>query len=173
MVSQESTPNMPDMSSLNCRSYDHLFKLIIVGDSCVGKTSILQRFHGETYLPVSVPTIGIDFRIRTITIENKIIKLQIWDTSGQEKYDSITTSYYRGALGVLLVYDITNRKSFDNIKSRWIKHINDHTRKGVKMVIIGNKCDLQMKREVNSEIADALAIDYGLKHFETSAKENI
>ncbi|XP_054160572.1 ras-related protein Rab-10-like [Oppia nitens] len=161
-------------SPVNSRSsYDHLFKLIIVGDSCVGKTSILQRFHGETFLPQSVPTIGIDFRIRTITYQNKIIKLQIWDTSGQEKYDSITTSYYRGALGVLLVYDITSSKSFDSIKTRWIKHINANTRKGVKIILIGNKCDVPTKRVVKSEIAEALAVNHGFKYFETSAKENI
>ncbi|XP_041061185.1 ras-related protein Rab-8A isoform X1 [Carcharodon carcharias] len=115
---------------------------------------------------------GIDFKIRTIELDGKKIKLQIWDTAGQERFRTITTAYYRGAMGIMLVYDITNEKSFDNIKN-WIRNIEEHASADVEKMILGNKCDVNEKRQVSKERGEKLASDYGIKFMETSAKANI
>ena len=104
------------------KSYDLLFKLLLIGDSGVGKTCILFRFSDDAFNNTFISTIGIDFKIKTIELRGKKIKLQIWDTAGQERFHPITTSYYRGAMGIMLVYDITNSKSFDNI-AKWLRNI--------------------------------------------------
>ncbi|XP_060007368.1 ras-related protein Rab-8B isoform X1 [Lagenorhynchus albirostris] len=114
---------------------------------------------------------GIDFKIRTIELDGKKIKLQIWDTAGQERFRTITTAYYRGAMGIMLVYDITNEKSFDNIKN-WIRNIEEHASSDVERMILGNKCDMNDKRQVSKERGEKLAIDYGIKFLETSAKSS-
>ncbi|XP_015275587.1 PREDICTED: ras-related protein Rab-8B [Gekko japonicus] len=116
--------------------------------------------------------LGIDFKIRTIELDGKKIKLQIWDTAGQERFRTITTAYYRGAMGIMLVYDITNEKSFDNIKN-WIRNIEEHASSDVERMILGNKCDMNEKRQVSKEKGEKLAIDYGIKFLETSAKSSI
>ncbi|XP_053127858.1 ras-related protein Rab-8B isoform X1 [Hemicordylus capensis] len=115
---------------------------------------------------------GIDFKIRTIELDGKKIKLQIWDTAGQERFRTITTAYYRGAMGIMLVYDITSEKSFDNIKN-WIRNIEEHASSDVERMILGNKCDMNEKRQVSKEKGEKLAIDYGIKFLETSAKSSI
>nr|XP_044630484.1 ras-related protein Rab-8A isoform X2 [Equus asinus] len=115
---------------------------------------------------------GIDFKIRTIELDGKRIKLQIWDTAGQERFRTITTAYYRGAMGIMLVYDITNEKSFDNIRN-WIRNIEEHASADVEKMILGNKCDVNDKRQVSKERGEKLALDYGIKFMETSAKANI
>ncbi|EPY88495.1 hypothetical protein CB1_000172007 [Camelus ferus] len=115
---------------------------------------------------------GIDFKIRTIELDGKRIKLQIWDTAGQERFRTITTAYYRGAMGIMLVYDITNEKSFDNIRN-WIRNIEEHASADVEKMILGNKCDVNDKRQVSRERGEKLALDYGIKFMETSAKANI
>uniref|UniRef100_H3AWB0 Ras-related protein SEC4 n=1 Tax=Latimeria chalumnae TaxID=7897 RepID=H3AWB0_LATCH len=115
---------------------------------------------------------GIDFKIRTVELDGKKIKLQIWDTAGQERFRTITTAYYRGAMGIMLVYDITNEKSFDNIKN-WIRNIEEHASSDVERMILGNKCDMNEKRQVSKERGEKLAIDYGIKFLETSAKSSI
>ncbi|KAK5979459.1 hypothetical protein GCK32_002629, partial [Trichostrongylus colubriformis] len=107
------------------KTYDYLFKLLLIGDSGVGKTCVLFRFSDDSFNNSFISTIGIDFKIRTIDLDGKKIKLQIWDTAGQERFRTITTAYYRGAMGIMLVYDITNEKSFDNIKN-WIRNIEEH-----------------------------------------------
>merc|ERR1719186_447292 len=104
------------------KTYDYLFKLLLIGDSGVGKTCVLFRFSEDAFNATFISTIGIDFKIRTIELDGKKIKLQIWDTAGQERFRTITTAYYRGAMGIMLVYDITNEKSFDNIKN-WIRNM--------------------------------------------------
>ncbi|XP_044516061.1 ras-related protein Rab-8B [Gracilinanus agilis] len=114
----------------------------------------------------------IDFKIRTIELDGKKIKLQIWDTAGQERFRTITTAYYRGAMGIMLVYDITNEKSFDNIKN-WIRNIEEHASSDVERMILGNKSDMNDKRQVSKERGEKLAIDYGIKFLETSAKSSI
>ena len=127
------------------KSYDLLFKLLLIGDSGVGKTSILLGYSDNNFNNNFIPTIGIDFKIKTIELHGKKIKLQIWDTAGQERFISITTSYYRGAMGIMLVYDVTNSKSFDNI-AKWLRNIQEHSNPDVEKMILGNKCDMEDKR---------------------------
>ncbi|XP_018411166.1 PREDICTED: ras-related protein Rab-8A isoform X2 [Nanorana parkeri] len=154
------------------KTYDYLFKLLLIGDSGVGKTCVLFRFSEDAFNSTFISTIGIDFKIRTIELDGKRIKLQIWDTAGQERFRTITTAYYRGAMGIMLVYDITNEKSFDNIKN-WIRNIEEHASADVEKMILGNKCDVNEKRQVSKEKGDKLASEYGIKFMETSAKANI
>jgi len=155
------------------RSYDHLYKLLLIGDSSVGKSCILDRFSEDKFMngPM-IPTIGIDFKIKTIQVKDKRIKLQIWDTAGQERFHTITKSYYRGALGIMLVYDITNANSFDNV-SKWLKRISDNADEHVQKIIIGNKCDVEDKRMVTKEKGAEIAKENGISFMETSAKTNV
>jgi Ras-related protein Rab-10 len=154
------------------KTYDLLFKLLLIGDSGVGKTCVLFRFSDDTFNTTFISTIGIDFKIKTVELQGKKIKLQIWDTAGQERFHTITTSYYRGANGILLVYDITNPKSFDNI-SKWLRNINEHASEDVERMLIGNKCDMDDKRLISEERGRGVAEENGIKFFETSAKDNI
>jgi len=132
----------------------------------------LLRFSDDSFTPSFITTIGIDFKIRTITLDGKRIKLQIWDTAGQERFRTITTAYYRGAMGILLVYDVTDEKSFGNIRA-WIKNIEQHASESVNKILVGNKCDLQEQKVVDEQQGRALAQEYGLKFVEASAKSNI
>lgn len=157
------------MASGSGKTYDYLFKLLLIGDSGVGKTCVLFRFSEDQFNSTFISTIGIDFKIRTIELEGKKVKLQIWDTAGQERFRTITTAYYRGAMGIMLVYDITNMKSFDNIKN-WIRNIEEHASGDVEKMILGNKCDMEEKRVVSQEKGQMLALEYGIKFLETSAK---
>ncbi|ALC44635.1 Rab8 [Drosophila busckii] len=154
------------------KTYDYLFKLLLIGDSGVGKTCILFRFSEDAFNTTFISTIGIDFKIRTIELDNKKIKLQIWDTAGQERFRTITTAYYRGAMGIMLVYDITLEKSFENIKN-WIRNIEENAAADVEKMLLGNKCELNDKRQVSKERGEQLAIEYGIKFMETSAKASI
>lgn len=154
------------------KTYDYLFKLLLIGDSGVGKTCLLFRFSEDAFNTTFISTIGIDFKIRTIELNGKRIKLQIWDTAGQERFRTITTAYYRGAMGIMLVYDITSEKSFENIKN-WIRNIEEHASSDVEKMILGNKCDMNDRRLVSKERGEKLAIDYGIKFLETSAKTSI
>ncbi|XP_073833905.1 RAS oncogene family member Rab10 isoform X2 [Musca autumnalis] len=114
----------------------------------------------------------IDFKIKTVELRGKKIKLQIWDTAGQERFHTITTSYYRGAMGIMLVYDITNEKSFENIV-KWLRNIDEHANEDVEKMILGNKCDMTDKRIVSKERGEAIAREHGIRFKETSAKSNI
>ncbi|XP_038640262.1 ras-related protein Rab-8-like isoform X2 [Scyliorhinus canicula] len=154
------------------RGYDHLFKLLLIGDSGVGKTCLLFRFCDDAFTTTFISTIGIDFKIKTVEFDGKKIKLQIWDTAGHERFRTITSAYYRGAMGIMLVYDITQAKSFDNVKN-WIRDIEEHASTDVERMILGNKCDVNEKRQVPKEQGEKLAIDYGIKFLETSAKSSI
>ncbi|XP_019771275.1 ras-related protein Rab-8A isoform X1 [Dendroctonus ponderosae] len=154
------------------KTYDYLFKLLLIGDSGVGKTCVLFRFSEDAFNTTFISTIGIDFKIRTIDLDGKKIKLQIWDTAGQERFRTITTAYYRGAMGIMLVYDITNEKSFENIKN-WIRNIEENASADVEKMLLGNKCELEEKRQVSKERGEQLAIEYGIKFIETSAKASI
>lgn len=154
------------------KTYDYLFKLLLIGDSGVGKTCVLFRFSEDAFNSTFISTIGIDFKIRTIELDGKKIKLQIWDTAGQERFRTITTAYYRGAMGIMLVYDITNDKSFENIRN-WIRNIEEHASRDVEKMILGNKCDMNDKRMVSKEKGEQLAIEHGIKFMETSAKASI
>uniref|UniRef100_A0A3P9HW33 small monomeric GTPase n=1 Tax=Oryzias latipes TaxID=8090 RepID=A0A3P9HW33_ORYLA len=154
------------------KTYDYLFKLLLIGDSGVGKTCLLFRFSEDAFNTTFISTIGIDFKIRTVDLDGKKIKLQIWDTAGQERFRTITTAYYRGAMGIMLVYDITNEKSFDNIRN-WIRNIEEHASADVERMVLGNKCDMNDRRQVSKERGEKLAIDYSIKFLETSAKSSI
>jgi Ras-related protein Rab-8A len=159
-------------SSNKSAAYDYLIKLLLIGDSGVGKSCLLLRFSDDSFTPSFITTIGIDFKIRTIDLEGKRIKLQIWDTAGQERFRTITTAYYRGAMGILLVYDVTDEKSFNNIRN-WIRNIEQHATESVNKILIGNKCDMVEKKVVDSARGKALADEYGIKFLETSAKNSI
>ncbi|XP_007946748.1 ras-related protein Rab-13 [Orycteropus afer afer] len=154
------------------KAYDHLFKLLLIGDSGVGKTCLIIRFAEDNFNNTYISTIGIDFKIRTVDIEGKKIKLQVWDTAGQERFKTITTAYYRGAMGIILVYDITDEKSFENIQN-WMKSIKENASAGVERLLLGNKCDMEAKRKVQKEQADKLAREHGIRFFETSAKSSM
>lgn len=158
------------MSYLNRNHYDKLIKLLILGDSGVGKSCLLLRFADDAFTTNFITTIGIDFKIRTIEVEGKKIKLQIWDTAGQERFRTITRGFYRGADGILLVYAINDEQSFIHIKN-WINEIEKERsdNKFIK-VLIGNKCDLD--RCVETQQGRELANLYDMEFFETSAKDN-
>ncbi|KAL5535094.1 SEC4 [Sanghuangporus sanghuang] len=151
--------------------YDFLIKLLLIGDSGVGKSCLLTRFCDDTWTPSFITTIGIDFKIRTIELDGKRIKLQIWDTAGQERFRTITTAYYRGAMGILLVYDVTDQKSFDNIDT-WFSNVEQHASEGVDKILVGNKSDWEEKRVVTMEMGIQKARELGIDFIETSAKEN-
>ncbi|XP_060777423.1 ras-related protein Rab-13 isoform X2 [Neoarius graeffei] len=121
---------------------------------------------------VSVGVTCIDFKVKTIEVEGKKVKLQVWDTAGQERFKTITTAYYRGAMGIILVYDITDEKSFENIQN-WMKSIKENASAGVSRMLLGNKCDIEAKRKVSKEMGEKLAKDHGIRFFETSAKSSI
>ncbi|KAI6202925.1 Rab-10 [Aphelenchoides besseyi] len=171
------------------KQYDLLFKLLLIGDSGVGKTCILYRFSDDAFNTTFISTIGLllkrilevveacDFQVltsksRPLSSEAKKIKLQIWDTAGQERFHTITTSYYRGAMGIMLVYDITNAKSFDNI-AKWLRNIDEHASEEVVKMLLGNKCDMTDRRVVSKECGERIADDHQIRFLETSAKANI
>ncbi|KAH7549397.1 hypothetical protein ACOSP7_025841 [Xanthoceras sorbifolium] len=151
---------------------DYLFKAVMIGDSGVGKSNLLSRFAKDEFRFDSKPTIGVEFAYRNIKIADKIIKAQIWDTAGQERFRAITSSYYRGALGALLVYDITRRATFGNIK-KWLKELREYSNSHMIIVLVGNKSDLSKNREVQEEEGKELAETEGLYFMETSALENL
>ncbi|OEL37140.1 Ras-related protein RABA2a [Dichanthelium oligosanthes] len=148
--------------------YDYLFKVVLIGDSGVGKSNLLSRFTRNTFSLDSKSTIGVEFATRTIQVEGKTIKAQIWDTAGQERYRAITSAYYRGAVGALLVYDVTKGTTFENVK-RWLNELRGHADANTVIMLIGNKTDLGHLRAVAQEDATALAEREGLSFVETSA----
>lgn len=152
--------------------YDYLFKLLLIGDSGVGKSCLLLRFADNTYTETFISTIGVDFKIRTIELEGKIIKLQIWDTAGQERFRTITSSYYRGAHGIIVVYDVTDMESYNNVR-QWLHEIDRYASDNVNKLLVGNKSDLESKRVVTAEQAKEFADSLGIAFLETSAKNNV
>ncbi|TXG63071.1 hypothetical protein EZV62_010065 [Acer yangbiense] len=147
---------------------DYVYKVVVIGDSAVGKTQILSRFTKNEFCFDSKSTIGVEFQTRTVTIKGKVIKAQIWDTAGQERYRAVTSAYYRGALGAMLVYDITKRQSFDHV-ARWVEELRAHADNSIVIILIGNKADLVDLRAVPTEDAVEFAEDQGLFFSETSA----
>lgn len=158
------------MSTNNEKLYKYTFKCIMIGDSGVGKSSILNRFTEDRYSESFISTIGIDFKVRSIDINKQMVKLQIWDTAGQERYQSITQSYYRNVRGIFLVYDVTNITSFDNIKS-WIEKIEKHNQVPHFITLVGNKADIVKNRMVTFEMGKKYADQNGFDFYETSAKK--
>lgn len=154
---------------MSATEYDYLFKLLLIGDSGVGKSCLLLRFADHTYTDSYISTIGVDFKIRTIDLDGKTIKLQIWDTAGQERFRTITSSYYRGAHGIIVVYDVTDLESFTNVK-QWLNEIERYASHDVQKLLVGNKCDLTSKKCVTSADAKAFADKLEIPFLETSAK---
>lgn len=152
--------------------FDFLFKIILIGDSNVGKTCVVQNFKSGIFSEKQQNTIGVDFSVRTVDIEGKKVKMQVWDTAGQERFRTITQSYYRSAHGAIIAYDITRRTTFDSV-THWIKEVELYGASNVVLVLIGNKCDLDQDRQVQFEEACNLANEMGiLAALETSAKES-
>lgn len=150
--------------------HDMHLKLLMLGDTGVGKTCMLQTYVYDTFSPTFITTIGIDFKIKHQEIAGTKLKLQIWDTAGQERFRTITVSYFKGAHGIILMYDVTDRETFDSI-SHWLAQIKEHADSQVNVVLVGNKCDIADKRQVDSAEGQELADEYKLKFFETSAKD--
>lgn len=150
--------------------YDYLFKVVLIGDSGVGKSNLLSRFTRNEFSLESKSTIGVEFATRSIQVDGKTIKAQIWDTAGQERYRAITSAYYRGAVGALLVYDITKQTTFENVE-RWLKELRDHADANIVIMLVGNKSDLRHLRSVQTEDAKAFCEREGLSFIETSALE--
>ncbi|KAL8124054.1 ras-related protein RABA6b-like [Apium graveolens] len=151
---------------------DYLFKAVLIGDSAVGKSNLLSRISRNEFQLDSKPTIGVEFAYRNIKVDDKLVKAQIWDTAGQERFRAITSSYYRGALGALLVYDITRKNTFESVK-KWLHELREFGDPDMVIVLVGNKSDLSESRQVVVEDGHTLAQLEGLCFMETSAKENI
>ncbi|KAM0999376.1 hypothetical protein FF1_006085 [Malus domestica] len=158
------------MASRVDHEYDYLFKIVLIGDSGVGKSNILSRFTRNEFCLDSKSTIGVEFATRTLQVEGKTVKAQIWDTAGQERYRAITSAYYRGAVGALLVYDITKRPTFENVQ-RWLRELRDHADSNIVIMMTGNKSDLINLRAVSEDDGQSLAEREGLSFLETSALE--
>jgi small GTP-binding protein len=153
---------------------DFTFKILTIGESGVGKTCILLRYSDDKFMKNHLTTIGIDYKAKVINLSGKSIKLKIWDTAGQDRFRNITQQYYKGADGIVLVYDVTDRGSFEKVRD-WMKQIQIYTQKdAIGMVLLGNKCDAE-PRVVSNEEGDEMAKEYKIKYFETSAlnKKNI
>ncbi|KAJ8732804.1 hypothetical protein PYW07_015403 [Mythimna separata] len=154
------------------QNFDYMFKLLIIGNSSVGKTSFLFRYADDSFTSAFVSTVGIDFKVKTVFRHDKRVKLQIWDTAGQERYRTITTAYYRGAMGFILMYDITNEESFNSVQD-WVTQIKTYSWDNAQVILVGNKCDMEEERVVSTERGMQLAEQLGVEFYETSAKENI
>ncbi len=149
-----------------------IFKILLLGDSSVGKSCLLLRYCDEKFQDLHLATIGLDFRLKTIYLENKKkLKVQIWDTAGQDRFLAITKNYYRGANGILLVFDVTSNSSFEHIKN-WIEQIKEEANERIIIYLVGNKIDCSNIRVISNEEGKKLAGEFGLKYFETSAKNN-
>ena len=147
-----------------------LYKILLLGDSTVGKTCFLLRYTDDTFLDLHMATIGLDYRLKTMILDDhRIVKVQLWDTAGQDKFRAITRNYYKGARGIILIYDVTNIKSFENIK-KWINEIKEEISEKVTIVLIGNKIDNEGERKISKDQGEKLANEYGVTFFETSAK---
>ncbi|KCV68580.1 Ras-like protein Rab-1A, variant 2 [Fonticula alba] len=149
--------------------YDYLFKLLLIGDSGVGKSCLLLRFADDTYTESYISTIGVDFKIRTIELDGRTIKLQIWDTAGQDRFRTITSSYYRGAHGIIVVYDVTDQETFTNVRG-WLQEIDRFASDSVNKLLVGNKADLVSKKVVDFAAAKEFADSVNIPLIETSAK---
>ncbi|KAL2253174.1 ras-related protein RABA1f-like [Sesamum indicum] len=150
--------------------YDYLFKVVLIGDSGVGKSNLLSRFTKNEFSQESKSTIGVEFATRSIQVDDKIVKAQIWDTAGQERYRAITSAYYRGAVGALLVYDVTRNVTFENVE-RWLKELRGHTDSNIVIMMVGNKADLRHLRAVPTDKAKSFAENERTFFMETSALE--
>jgi len=150
-------------------SYDHLFKILVIGSSGVGKSCLLMQFVDGVFSDAYMSTIGVDFKIYTLKVDDKVCKLQIWDTAGQERFRTITSSYYRGAHGIIMVYDVTDLSTFTDIK-HWNDEIDQRAGDRVIKMLIGNKCDMRDKQRVDTQTVEEYAASLNVMFLETSAK---
>ena len=154
--------------SSNSNGYDMIFKIVLIGDTSVGKTNILSKYLSNEFDPDSKATVGVEFGTKDFKIENNIVKVQIWDTAGQERYRSITNAYYKGAKGSLLVYDITNPKTFESL-DKWLSDLKTNGEEKISIILVGNKTDLEDQRKISIEQGKEKAEFYKLAFIETSA----
>ena len=159
-------------SQNNITQFDYLFKYIIIGDAGVGKSNILLRYVYSTFKSDYQLTIGVEFGEKTVEIKGKIYKIQIWDTAGNEQFRSITRTYYKNSVCAIVVYDISRRETFDNVIN-WIEDCKLNSPKSVFIILVGNKSDLEEDRQVTTEEGEEFANRYGIRFFETSAKNSI
>ncbi|XP_056262189.1 ras-related protein Rab-26-like [Pseudoliparis swirei] len=165
-------PSRPSVSS-SSEFYDIVFKVMLVGDSGVGKTCLLVRFKDGAFLAGSfISTVGIDFRNKVLNIDGVTVKLQIWDTAGQERFRSVTHAYYRDAHALLLLYDVTNKTSFDNIQA-WLTEIHEYAQQDVVLMLLGNKADATHEQVIKREDGERLAKEFGVPFMETSARSGL
>lgn len=150
---------------------DYLLKIVLIGDTGVGKTNLLSRFSRDMFNPDSKSTIGVEFATKTLEIDGKTIKAQIWDTAGQERYRAITSAYYRGAIGALLLYDISASLTFNSL-SRWLKELRENADSNMVVMLVGNKCDLTETRAVTTDEGVEFAKSEDLMFIETSARDS-
>jgi len=152
---------------------DCVYKVLLLGDSTVGKTCFLKKYTDKTFQDVHMSTIGLDYRVKTMTLKSgKVVKLQIWDTAGQDRFRAITKNYYKGANGIILIYDVTSIQTYENVKN-WISQIREEASPNVIIYIAGNKIDLEEERKIKTEEGQKLAEELGLPFFETSAKTGV
>mmetsp|Transcript_47710 Transcript_47710/g.55176 ORF Transcript_47710/g.55176 Transcript_47710/m.55176 type:complete len:212 (-) Transcript_47710:180-815(-) len=156
---------------MDSKNKEFVAKLLIIGDQRVGKSCILTRFTENFYTPHSIMTVGIDYKTKKIKVDGSEIKLQIWDTAGQEKYRSITQNFYKNAMGVIIVFDLTDEGTFDNVRN-WIRQIKNHAGENVCRLLVGNKCDIEENKIPKEKIAEFVK-EVDIEYFETSAKSNI
>ena len=152
---------------------EFLYKILLLGDSSVGKTCFLMRYTDNTFQEIHMSTIGLDYKLKNVQIDDgKIVKIQIWDTAGQDRFRSITKNYYKGAHGIILLYDVTSRKTFENV-ANWVTQIREEVSDKVTIILVGNKIDDESNRKVSTEEGAQMAKECGLNFFETSAKSGI
>ena len=159
-------------TSAKAKKSDHNFKFVVIGDTGAGKSSVLLRFADNAFQDSYMATVAVDFRHRTVTINGESCKLQIWDTSGQERYRTITSAYYRGADAIVMVYDVTNQESIRHIND-WMAEVNRYAAPDTCKLLIGNKCDLESQRVVPTATAKSFAEELNIPFIETSAKEGV
>lgn len=152
---------------------DCIYKILLLGDSVVGKTCILMRFTEGTFPEIHMSTVGLDYRLKLMDLEDgKKAKVCIWDTAGQERFRAITKNYYKGAQGIMLIYDVTNSESFGNVRN-WLQQIKENASDKATIFLIGNKCDDEDNRQISTEEGQKVGDDYKIQFFETSAKQDI
>ncbi|XP_072170491.1 ras-related protein Rab-8-like [Diadema setosum] len=162
---------MSEKGALNRETSGPSYKILLIGGSSVGKTCLLRRYVEGDFPTNSKATLGLDFKIRTMVLDREEMRLQLWDTSGQERFRSMTQAYYRGAAGVVLVYDVTAEDSFSTL-SDWLGDVGMYAPENVKVILVGNKCDVEEERSVSRQAGEEFAKEHGLKHFEASAVTN-
>lgn len=150
-----------------------IVKIVIVGDAGVGKSTLLLRYTDNEFSKAHVSTIGVDFKFKNIQLDGEKVRLQIWDTAGQERFLATTKAYFRGAMGIMMIYDVTDSISFENMRDKWMKHVEEYADQNVNKILVGNKCDLENERGVETREGKELAEPLGIPFYETSALANI